>query len=50
MNPGPEDDDEGNSLFGLLQEEIDEALARAAEVIPEVVPMIFGAMRPRVGH
>jgi uncharacterized protein len=34
-------DDEGNSLFGLRQEEIDEALEAAAEVIPEVVPVVL---------
>jgi uncharacterized protein len=41
-------DEEGNSMFGLPEEQVDEALARAAEVIAEVVPAIFALLRPRV--
>ncbi|SDI99096.1 UPF0149 family protein [Aliiruegeria lutimaris] len=38
-------DDNGNSMFGLAQEEIDDALAAAADAIPEVVPAIYALLR-----
>ena len=39
-------DAEGNSMFGLAQEELDEALDQAAEAIPMVVPAIFRLLAP----
>ncbi len=38
-------DDDGNSLFGLAQEEIDQALEAASEAIPQVVPLIYREIR-----
>jgi yecA family protein len=34
-------DDQGNSLFGLAQEDIDEVLDQAAEAIPKAVPAVY---------
>lgn len=34
-------DDEGNSVMGVPQEELDETLAAAADAIPTVVPAIY---------
>jgi len=39
-------DDKGNSVFGLPQEEVDDALDWAAEAIPLVVPLIFRQLAP----
>jgi uncharacterized protein len=39
-------DDEGNSMVGLAQDELDETLEAAAEAIPMVVPAIFRIMAP----
>lgn len=38
-------DDDGNSLFGLAQEDIDEVLKAAAETIPTSVPAIYKNIR-----
>jgi uncharacterized protein len=38
-------DEEGNSMFGLLQEDIDEVLDAAAEAIPSTVPAIYKHLR-----
>jgi uncharacterized protein len=38
-------DDDGNSLFGLAQEDIDETLEAAAAAIPQVVPSIYWKLR-----
>lgn len=38
-------DHDGNSLFGLAQEDIDEAIEAAAQAIPQVVPAIYREMR-----
>ncbi len=38
-------DDKGNSLFGLVQEDIDEALDAAAEAIPSTVPAVYKHLR-----
>jgi hypothetical protein len=43
-------DDKGNSMFGLPEEQVDEALARAAQVISEVMPAIFTLMAPPRRH
>ena len=40
-------DEEGNSMFGLEQEELDETLEKAAEAIPMAVPLIFDLLAPR---
>jgi len=34
-------DDDGQSVFGLAEEDIDEALAVAGDAIPQVVPLIY---------
>jgi uncharacterized protein len=39
-------DDEGNSMFGLAQEDVDETLRSAADAIPLVVPEIFAHLAP----
>ncbi|WP_108814374.1 UPF0149 family protein [Loktanella sp. Alg231-35] len=38
-------DDDGNSMFGLAQEDIDGTLDAASEAIPQVVPLIYREMR-----
>ncbi len=38
-------DDDGNSLFGLAQEEIDQTLDAASQAIPQVVPLIYREMQ-----
>ncbi len=38
-------DDNGNSVFGLAQEEIDATLETAADAIPAVVPAIYAMLR-----
>jgi yecA family protein len=38
-------DDNGNSVFGLAQEEVDATLETAADAIPEVVPAIYALLR-----
>jgi uncharacterized protein len=43
-------DEYGNSMFGILQEEIDEVLDDAADVIPIMVPAIFRVMAPPTVH
>jgi uncharacterized protein len=40
-------DEKGNSMFGLAQEELDQALDQAAEAIPLAVPEIFWLLAPR---
>jgi uncharacterized protein len=40
-------DEEGNSMFGIPQEELDETLEKSAEAIPMAVPFIFDALAPR---
>jgi uncharacterized protein len=42
-------DDDGNSMFGIPQEELDGTLDQAAEAIPMVVPAIFRVLAPRRG-
>jgi uncharacterized protein len=39
-------DEQGNSMFGLEQEELDEALDQAAKAIPMVVPAVFRLLAP----
>ncbi len=39
-------DNDGNSMFGITQAELDETLAQAAEAIPMVVPAIFRLLAP----
>ena len=43
-------DGNGNSMFGIPQEEIDEVLDDAAEVIAIMVPAIFRLMAPPSIH
>ncbi len=38
-------DDDGNSVFGLSEEDIDESLAVAGDAIPQVVPLIYRGLR-----
>ena len=38
-------DDEGNSIFGLAQEELDGTLDAAADAIPIIVPAIYQQIR-----
>jgi hypothetical protein len=43
-------DDEGNSLVGAKQEQLDSFLDAAAERIPDVVPKIYGFWRSKRGQ
>lgn len=38
-------DDEGNSMFGIAQEDLDQTLDAAAQTIPKIVPQIYHAIR-----
>lgn len=38
-------DDDGNSMFGLAQQDIDATLDAAVEAIPQVVPLIYREMK-----
>jgi uncharacterized protein len=40
-------DEDGNSMFRLSQEDLDEALEMTAEAIPIAVPEIFWLLAPR---
>ncbi len=43
-------DDNGNSPYGLAQEELDATLDEAAEAIPAVVPSIFRLLAAQKIH
>jgi hypothetical protein len=40
-------DEEGNSMFGIAREELDETLEKTAEAIPMAVPLIFEQLAPK---